>query len=76
MEFSQLLWCYRHAIQASANSGSLYYNCKKNFSIVLLAACDANYKFTLVHISEMGSNNDAGMPSESCQLVGAHIEDL
>ena len=41
-------------IQAPARSGSLYYNYKKSFSIVLLAVCNARYEFTLVDIGEAG----------------------
>lgn len=52
-------------IQAPSHSGSLYHNYKKTFSVVLMAACDFNYKFILVDVGSYGSLNDAGIFYES-----------
>lgn len=56
----------RHCIiQAPPRSGTLYFNYKKTFSVVLMAACDHNYKFILVNVGSYGSHNDASIFTES-----------
>lgn len=42
-------------------SGSLYYNYKNFFSLVLLAICDANYCFTYIDIGSFGKDNDSNI---------------
>lgn len=43
-------------IQAPPNSGFEFFNYKKYFSLVLMASCDASYKFTWLDIGQYGKN--------------------
>lgn len=47
-------------IKAPADSGSLYYNNKGQFSIARLAVVDANYLFRVVDIGAYGKSSDGG----------------
>lgn len=44
-----------------AHSGSMYFNYKNYFSIVLLAMCDSNYMLTFVDIGAFGKSSDSGV---------------
>ena len=48
-------------IQSPAKSGSLYFNYKDHFSLVLMALVDADYRFTFVDIGDYGSNADGSI---------------
>lgn len=52
-------------IRAPKNSGSLYYNYLKTFSIVLLAVCDYKYKILIADIGGYGSVSDGGTLKDS-----------
>lgn len=43
------------SIQCPPKTGSLFYSSyKKTFSIILIAACDANYRFTWIDVGDYG----------------------
>ena len=52
-------------ITAPAKSGSLYFNYKKTFSIILLALVDANYRFINIQVGDFGRASDGGVYSGS-----------
>lgn len=48
-------------IRAPDNTGSVYFNYKKTFSINLMAVASADYKFISVDIGQIGSASDSGI---------------
>ena len=52
-------------IQCFDQTGSVYYNYKGTFSIVLMAISDADLNFIYVDVGIPGSQNDAGIWSIS-----------
>lgn len=47
------------------DTGSLYYNYKHYFSIVLIGICDANYSFVAIDVGAYGKSSDSSIFKES-----------
>ncbi|XP_030762705.1 protein ALP1-like isoform X2 [Sitophilus oryzae] len=60
-------------IIAPKHSGSAFFNYKKNFSIILMATCDAYYRFSMVDIGGAGAHHDSAIFRASC--LGARLLD-
>lgn len=58
-------------LQCPSNSGSLFFNYKKYYSIVLMAVANHVYRFTLVDVGAYGGNSDGGIFNES--LIGENL---
>ncbi|KAM7304263.1 uncharacterized protein ISCGN_014163 [Ixodes scapularis] len=52
-------------IQAPAKSGSMFFNYKGTYSIVLLAVVDSDYKFVVVDVGAYGKQSDGGVLQQS-----------
>lgn len=52
-------------IKCPKKSGSMFFNYKQFFSIVLMAVADANYKFIMIDVGSYGKDSDGGILSNS-----------
>jgi hypothetical protein len=76
-------WNFPHALGAldgkhirirnPARAGSLYYNYKGFFSIILMALVDADYRFIWVEVGANGASSDAQI-FNSCELKEAILD--
>ena len=64
------------AIRKPKDSGSIYYNYKGFFSIVILVLCDANYKAIWAHVGSPGSESDCGIYNDSPMFQGIQDETI
>ncbi|CAI6375453.1 unnamed protein product [Macrosiphum euphorbiae] len=48
-------------IECPKSSGSLYYNYKHFFSLILMAICDSNYCFQIIDVGSFGKESDCNV---------------
>ena len=58
------------AIRKPQHSGSIYYNYKGFFSIVMLVLCDSNYRAIWAQVGSPGSESDCGIYNDSPMFQG------
>lgn len=63
-------------VTAPPKSGSLYFNYKKTFSIILLALVDADYRFINIQVGDFGRASDGGVYSGSDLGIGMETKTL
>ncbi|KAG5873102.1 hypothetical protein JTB14_008182 [Gonioctena quinquepunctata] len=61
-------------LQAPANSGSLYYNYKGSFSVVLMALCEADYNFLYVDVGVQGLEQNTLQIPPKRVLPGRNVD--
>ena len=61
------------AMEYPKYGGSLFYNYKQLHSTVMLAMCDAKYRFTYVNIGSFGRDNDAAIFASSDFLLALKL---
>jgi hypothetical protein len=60
-------------IFAPRNTGSLYYNYRKQYSLVFMALVNASYKYLMIDVGSYGSNSDGGI-SANCPFGPAWLQ--
>jgi hypothetical protein len=61
-------------IKCPPNSGSMYWNYKSHFSVILMAVCDSGGKFLMVDVGAYGKSGDAAVWATSA--LGVELEKM